>query len=59
MKETAEAVGEGERGCRTDAAVQNAFGPRETEPQFLAALDRRSDPRLGLNSYRFPFVSRS
>ena len=30
--------GEGERGCRTDAAAQNVFGPRETEPQFLAAL---------------------
>ena len=33
-----EGWGEGERGCRTDAAAQNVFGPRETEPQFLAAL---------------------
>ena len=32
--------GEGERGCRTDAAAQNVFGTRETEPQFLAALDK-------------------
>ncbi|MEI6786565.1 MAG: hypothetical protein WCQ21_37290, partial [Verrucomicrobiota bacterium] len=27
----------------TDAAVQNAFGPRETEPQFLAALDKNAE----------------
>ena len=31
--------GEGERGRRTDAAAQDVFGPRETEPQFLAASD--------------------
>ena len=35
-----EGWGEGERGRRTDAAAQNVFGLRETEPQFLAALDR-------------------
>ena len=34
-----EGRGEGERGRRTDAAGQNVFGTRETEPQFLAALD--------------------
>ena len=28
------------------AAAQNVFGPRETEPQFLATLDRRSAPHL-------------
>ena len=33
-----EGWGEGERGCRTDAAAQYVFGPRETEPQFVAAL---------------------
>ena len=33
-----EGWGEGERGRRTDAATQNVFGTRETEPQFLAAL---------------------
>ncbi|MEI7941387.1 MAG: hypothetical protein WCK27_32320, partial [Verrucomicrobiota bacterium] len=32
--------GEGELARRTDAAAQNAFGTRETEPQFLAALDK-------------------
>ena len=35
-----EGWGEGERGCRTAAAAQNVFGARETEPQFLAALDK-------------------
>ena len=30
--------GEGERDRRTVAAAQKVFGPRETEPQFLAAL---------------------
>ena len=30
----------GERGRRTDAASQNVSGTRETEPQFLAALDK-------------------
>ena len=35
-----EGWGEGERGRRTDVAAQNVFGPRETEPQFLAALDK-------------------
>jgi len=35
-----EGRGEGERGHRIDAAAQNVFGPRETEPQFLAALDK-------------------
>ncbi|MEI6779871.1 MAG: hypothetical protein WCQ21_03025 [Verrucomicrobiota bacterium] len=34
-----EGWGEGERGRRTDAAAQDVFGPRETEPQFLAASD--------------------
>ena len=43
--------GEGERGRRTDAAAQNVFGPRETEPQFLAALGRWSALRSDLNSY--------
>ena len=37
-----EGWGEGERGRRTDAAAQNVFGTRETEPQFLAALDGSS-----------------
>jgi len=32
--------GEGELGRRTDAAALNVFGPRETEPQFLAVLDK-------------------
>ena len=31
---------EGEQGRRTDAAAQNVFGTRETEPQILAALGR-------------------
>ena len=39
-KPPGEVWGEGERGRRTDAAAQNVFGPRETEPQFLAALDK-------------------
>ena len=34
-----EGRGEGERGRRTDEAAQNVPGTRETEPQFLAALD--------------------
>ena len=33
------------------AAAQNVFGPRETELQFLAAVDRRSAPRSDVNSY--------
>ena len=35
-----EGWGEGERGRRTNAAAQNVFGTRETEPQFLAAWDK-------------------
>ena len=35
-----EGRGEGELVRRTDAAALNVFGPRETEPQFLAALDK-------------------
>jgi hypothetical protein len=35
-----EGWGEGERGRRTDAAAQNDCGTRQTEPQFLAALDK-------------------
>ena len=46
-----EGWGEGERGRRTDAAAQNVFGPREIEPQFLAALERRSAPPSDLSSY--------
>ena len=34
-----EGWGEGERGRRTVAAAQYVFGTRETEPEFLAALD--------------------
>ena len=44
-----EGRGEGELGRRTDAVGQNGFAMRETEPQILAALDRRSAPHL--NSY--------
>ena len=35
-----EGWGEGELGRRTDAAAQNVFGTRETEPQILAVLDK-------------------
>ena len=35
-----EGRGEGELGRRTDAAAQNVFGTRETEPQILAVLDK-------------------
>ena len=45
-----EGRGEGELGRRTDAVGQNGFAMRETEPQILAALDRRSAPHL--NSYK-------
>jgi len=47
-----EGWGEGERGRRTDAAVQKVFGPRETVPQFLAAWDRnvRAPTPLGIHA---------
>ena len=35
-----EGWGEGEWGCRIDAAAQSVFGTRETVPQFLAALNK-------------------
>ena len=39
--------GEGERGRRTDAAAQNGFAMRETEPQILAALDIHGRAQAG------------
>ena len=42
-----EGWGEGERGRRTDAAAQYVFGPRATEPQFLAALGLPVGPSEG------------
>ena len=51
-----EGRGEGELGRRTDAAAQNVFGTRETEPQFLAALDKnvRAPERCELRTSRVP-----
>jgi len=38
-----EGWGEGKRSRRTDAAAQNVFGPRETEPQFLVPCQVKCD----------------
>ena len=47
-----EGRGEGERGRRTDAATQNVSGTRETEPQFLVALDYQSALQAGRDALR-------
>ena len=47
-----EGRGEGERGRRTDAAAQNVAGTRETEPQFLVALDYQSALQAGRDALR-------
>ena len=51
-----EGRGEGELGRRIDAAAQHVFGTRETEPQFLAALDKnvRAPERCELRTSRVP-----